>query len=372
MGLIGSKIEMMVEHPKEFARLLYEEIFDHHPEDVEVDVIVQIYGWPNEDGVNADGLDVVDYAVIRVGDEVFLDGYNGESPGDPKELIAYAKAVDSRAREMLGGADPIPNGYFFVHKHPEGVEVEGSDKDELLNAMLTTVDMARGMKRTEFHGEPVFPRAFQMFATMHRDESMPQKPRGPVPVLDREIDLVILGRFREMAQEKYGIEPDHEYYTLLDEFEEASIAHFDALDEGDEAAIEAAEVEVRRVALELAIVTTELQSRELLKGMPEPLRNAVEKMLDEIRATDGSDITELEIKTLDADGNLHDGFHSAEAMGFGSPEQRRQNSDELFPPLDANLGPDVARPAPQPSEAPPEDGTARPAVPDVFDIEWLT
>jgi hypothetical protein len=147
MGLIGSKIEMMVEHPKEFARLLYEEIFDHHPEDVEVDVIVQIYGWPNEDGVNADGLDVVDYAVIRVGDEVFLDGYNGESPGDPKELIAYAKAVDSRAREMLGGADPIPNGYFFVHKHPEGVEVEGSDKDELLNAMLTTVDMASRSSR---------------------------------------------------------------------------------------------------------------------------------------------------------------------------------------------------------------------------------
>jgi hypothetical protein len=237
MGLIGSNLVLGLRND-DIRALAYEEVFDHHDPDEEVDLVLVIKEPPketltfqdkNENEVVGGTYTITDYITARVGRNLLLT-----EDDDP---VSNWWAIDNWFRSL--NLDPATFSYVVMHKHPEGHQFV-SGKDRMMGDALTDIDFINGNGRN---------RNYTALAVVTRDEqSIVAPPMAPLPVEVFDIDALVAARMARQSLEKhpdkFDADTTAEVWTIIhtletlagdyresdnitrDEIAERGIAHF--------------------------------------------------------------------------------------------------------------------------------------------------
>jgi len=375
-SLIGMEVDMRTNHPKELIDALYEEVFDEFPEDEEVDVVI----WVKDVAHDEDGgwtLRVVDYAVARVGQEIFLDGVSEIGTEYIYQLAMLGLRLDEH------GAD----AYLVMHKHPEGFW-QASEKDHMVARMLAEIDFAT------WEGDPLDDnRRFGGFAAVNRHASQPvdDDDRMAVPIHGHP---EILEAAEERAWIRLRVPTDTEdgarahelraeYIELIRQRNEFDPTNPDELGAGLELTRRAIAVkrELDTILDRMDAERRKQDLEEMLDSVPpeiQELMRSIRSLVDdvEIEAMPGTDERAGGfIVSGSGDGSL-DAAMEALSKAFAAQHGGRVDADAEDTPVDIGslfVG-DEAIAELENMPADDELPEARPVVPDAFDvpdIKWL-
>lgn len=217
MGLIGNVYELGQGHPQELIDDVYREVFDHHPADQEIDLLITFRDLDFDiskveagtGDINMHRVEVLDFAVARIHDEYLMT----EDETDSRAISNMRGIVEWGWDRWTDAPDTT---FYVMHKHKEDFARPGQ-KDFQTVEILNALDLIKGYEKPprELDGETYRDRMFGNFVVVNRADSYVMRMPAPAPVGIADIDWDVAAIMLELGVEAMRKEPE-----LLAQFED--------------------------------------------------------------------------------------------------------------------------------------------------------